>query len=247
MLGLDWVYDAVDVTEEGLAEFLDGLDDTWRGLSLTMPLKRTVIPLLDEYDEWVTASGVANTVVLREGRRLGNNTDIPGAITALADLAETADAVVLGGGATAVSVLIALARRGCRRARLLVRSPQRAADTVSALATAVPELTVDVGSITDGALDADILVSTIPASAQTPELLRRLDAPAVFDVVYDPWPTPLMSAAQDSGARVVTGLDLLVHQAAAQVSLMTGALDVPVEAMREAGLAELTARSERSK
>ena len=82
-LGLDWSYDAVEVSEDGLPGFLDGLDGSWRGLSLTMPLKRTVVPLLDEMSARAAQARAANTVVLDAGRRVGHNTDIPGAVAAI--------------------------------------------------------------------------------------------------------------------------------------------------------------------
>src|SRR3954452_17646987 len=84
-LGLDWSYDAIEVDSAGLEAFVAGLGADWRGLSLTMPLKRTVMPLLDEAEAWAEASGAANTVVLDEGRLLGHNTDIPGAVAALVE------------------------------------------------------------------------------------------------------------------------------------------------------------------
>jgi len=91
--------------------------------------------------------------------------------------------------------------------------------------------------------EADLLVSTIPVAAQREELVAAWrDVPALFDVVYDPWPTPLAVAAADAGRTLVSGLDLLVHQAALQVPLMTGR-DAPLEAMRAAGERELAERS----
>jgi len=97
-LGLDWTYEAVLVDSAGLEGLIDGLDESWRGLSLTMPLKRTVVPLLDTSDDWVRLSGVANTLVLDPGSRHGFNTDIPGAIAAMQErLPRPArSAVVLG-------------------------------------------------------------------------------------------------------------------------------------------------------
>ena len=80
-----------------------------------------------------------------------------------------------------------------------------------------------------------MLVSTIPVSAQTDDVLQLVDGVAVvFDVVYDPWPTPLATRARESGRVVVSGLDLLVHQAAAQVQLMTDRT-APLAVMRAAG------------
>ncbi|MBO9521249.1 MAG: shikimate dehydrogenase [Nocardioidaceae bacterium] len=233
-LGLDWTYDAIEVDEAGLAGFVEGLDGAWRGLSLTMPLKRTVMGLLDEVDAWASLSGAANTVVLGEGRRLGYNTDIPGAKAALTERSSGpwTDAVVLGGGATAASVLLALTDLGCHRARLLVREPARAHETLAAVARHGRGLEVTVGVLGERA-SGDVLVSTIPADAQPP-LVPLVEAPVVFEVVYDPWPTPLARAARARKAAMVTGLDLLVHQAALQVTLMTGRPG-PLPAMRQAG------------
>ncbi len=245
-LGLDWTYDAVEMEPPGLQGFVDALDETWRGLSLTMPLKRAVVPLVDSLDEWAQLAGVANTMLLEAGRRLGFNTDIPGATAALVEQVRgpLRSAVVIGGGATATSLLLALAEMGCRTVTLLVRDEARAVETVTAVGVhpRAPQLTVSTiaGAI---ALEADLVVSTVPAQAQTPELLAACaDIPAVFEAVYDPWPTPLTRAALDSGRPLVSGLDLLAHQAVLQVDLMTGA-PVPVDLVRDAGLAELSRRA----
>lgn len=254
-LGLDWSYDAVRVPAGGLAEFLDGLDADWRGLSLTMPLKREVGPLLTSQDEWARVSGVANTVLLDEtGGRHGLNTDVPGAEAALAQATDERlrDAVVLGGGATAASVLLALAERGLERATVAVRDPARAAATVEAVGrhTRSPQLTVvSLAGLGTIALDpgVDVVVSTIPVSAQTDAVLRAVrDVPVVFDVVYEPWPTPLVEQAAACGHTLVGGLDLLLWQAVDQVRAMTGRFDIPVEAMRRAGEAGLAERRRRT-
>jgi shikimate dehydrogenase len=245
-LGLDWTYDAVLVDSAGLEGFIGGLDETWRGLSLTMPLKRTVVPLLDTRDDWVRLSGVANTLVLDPGSRHGFNTDIPGAIAAMQERlpAEPRSAVVLGGGATATSVLLALAALGCTTATLLVRDPSRAEETVAVVSAHPQAPELGVASLADATgIEADLLVTTIPAEAQTPEVLAACaGVPAVFEVVYDPWPTPLAQAAMDDGRHLVAGLDLLAHQAVGQVHRMTGQT-VPVDLLREAGVRELTRRA----
>ncbi len=245
-LGLEWSYQAVEVDSAGLTDFVEGLDDSWRGLSLTMPLKRTVIPLLDSLDEWAQLSRVANTVLLAQAHRTGCNTDIPGAIAAVRERVPEPprSAVVLGGGATAASVLLALTELGCTTARVLVRDPARAEETVAAVATHPRALELSVGALDEaGRLEADILVSTIPAAAQTPELLAGAAAvPTVFEVIYDPWPTPIARAAVESGRVLVAGLDLLAHQAVLQIDLMTGQ-PVPVDLVRDAGRAELERRA----
>jgi shikimate dehydrogenase len=207
-LGLDWEYDALEVSEDGLAAFLDSLDDAWRGLSLTMPLKRAVMPLLDEASDRAVQAGAANTVVLDGGRRVGHK--------------------------TATSLLLALADLGCTSGTLLVREPARAAETLEAVARHPRAPQVDVRRLDDPGEPGDVLVSTIPASAQTPALVALGQAArVVFEVVYDPWPTPLAAAALRQGTPLVSGLDLLLHQAALQVELMTG-LPAPMAAMRTA-------------
>jgi shikimate dehydrogenase len=244
-LGLDWTYDAIEVDSAGLEQFVSGLGAEWRGLSLTMPLKRAVMPLLDEADAWATASGAANTVVLGDGRLLGHNTDIPGAVAALveAGAGPLRTAVVLGGGATAASLLLALSEVGCVEAHLLVRNPARAVDTLAAVDRHGRGPGIWVGRLTDGFDAPDIVVSTVPVAAQTPELVdAAASADVVFDALYDPWPTPLAEAALANGQVLVGGLDLLVHQAALQVRLMTGH-DVPVTTLRAAGEKALAERA----
>ena len=247
-LGLDWTYDAVRVPSGGLADFLAGLDDEWRGLSLTMPLKREAMGLLTSRDAWADLAGAANTLLLDgDGDGVhGLNTDVPGAIAALRE-ATTASfdrAVVLGGGATATSVLLALAELGCGSAVLAVRDTARATATVEAVQRHAhpPHLvTVRLDDLTP--VGADVVVSTVPAEAQSAALLAAVaDASVVFDVVYDPWPTPLAAAAWADGRLVVGGLDLLLWQAVDQVRAMTGRFDVPVAAMRAAGEAGLAER-----
>ena len=138
--------------------------------------------------------------------------------------------MVLGGGATATSVLLALAERGMRHATLVVRDPDRAAETVHAVAAHRSAPAVEVRTDRRGRRrwPDDVLVSTVPASAQVPDLVAAVaDVPLVFDVVYEPWPTPLAAAAERSGRTVLSGLDLLVAQAVNQVVAMTGRYDVP--------------------
>ena len=257
-LGLDWRYDAHEVDSVGLPGFLDGLDGSWRGLSLTMPLKRVVLPLLDELSETARRAGGANTVVLQDGRRSGHNTDVPGVSAALRERYDgpVDRALVVGGGATAASALLGLVDLGCREVTLLVRDEARAAETVAAAARHPQAPALQVRRIGEQVAPVDVLVSTVPAAAQSTEVLTLVEAAtAVFDVIYDPWPTPLAGAAVASGRVLVSGLDLLVHQAVRQVGLMTGAAQATPEAaggaatreilldvMREAGRQALTSR-----
>ena len=229
-LGLERTYDAVEVAPGALAGFLDGLGPEWCGLSLTMPLKQTVLPLLDDLSPLATATGAANTVVLDDRGRTGDNTDVAGMVAALAEagVVRAERAVVVGGGATAASALAALAVLGDRAPRVLVREPGRAGP----LRAAAERLGVhpQVGRLELGVLlEADVVVSTVPRGA-----LDSHDLPAgggaLLDVVYDPWPTAL---AQAWAGPVVGGAVMLLHQAARQVELMTGH-EAPLAQMRRA-------------
>ena len=243
-LGLDWTYDAHRVASGGLGEFLAGLDAQWRGLSLTMPLKREALPLVDRVTDRARQAGAVNTVVLEDdGTRVGDNTDLPGAAAAVRERTTIplATATILGGGATATSIGLALAEVGVRSIAVAVRDAARAAETVAALRAHPAAPDVVVSPLGEAPTAVDVLVSTIPATAQTPELVARCaDVPVVFDALYDPWPTPLVAAAADR--TVVGGLDLLVHQAVLQVELFTGRT-VAVEVLRDAGERALAARS----
>ena len=234
-VGLDWTYEAVRVPAGGLAEHLAGLDDSWRGLSLTMPLKREALPLADVVSARATLAGAANTLVLVDGEVHADNTDLPGAAAAVRERYDgpVTAATVLGAGATAASVGLALCDLGAREVHLLARDPARAAETVTAIRRHPGAPAVDVDTLVDGRPTGELLVSTIPAAAQTEELVARCgEAPVVFEVVYDPWPTPL--AASAAGRVLVSGLDLLVHQAALQFEIFTG-LPAPLAQMRAAG------------
>ncbi|MFB4319387.1 shikimate dehydrogenase [Actinomadura sp. 21ATH] len=246
-MGLDgWTYEAYECDETGLWGFLESLDEEWAGLSLTMPLKRTALKLVDTVSDLAVAVGGANTVVVRDGRRHGDNTDVHGIVAALteAGLGAPGSALVLGGGATAASALAALAELGLTKAGLAVRNPDRAAESVS-----VGErfgLDLRIGSLDrlPDMLDGGLVLSTLPGIAADPFAGQiAASGAALFDVVYAPWPTACASAVEEAGGVVVGGFPMLLHQAVRQVELMTGRDDVPVEAMRAAGEAELRRRA----
>ena len=236
-VGLDWDYRRHRVDEAGLGAFLAGREDGCRGLSLTMPLKRAALEHADEVSDIARTARAANTLVVGPGGRLrADNTDIPGAANAIRETYDgpLSRATIWGGGATASSLLLALAGLGCRRFTLQVRDPQRAGETLEVARRHPDDLEVTVGALGAPAV-GDVLVSTIPADAQTESLLAgAAEVPLVFEVRYDPWPTPLASAALASSRRLVTGLDLLVHQAVLQFEQFTGQA-APLAAMRAAG------------
>ncbi|WP_225845609.1 shikimate dehydrogenase [Streptomyces sp. HPF1205] len=244
-LGLDdWRYDRFEVDEEALPGFVDKLDPAqWAGLSLTMPLKRAVIPLLDEVSATAASVEAVNTVVFRpDGTRTGDNTDIPGMLAALRERGITSvpAAAILGAGATASSALAALSRLCPGDVTAYVRGPARAAEMRQwGERLGVSVRTADWADAAH-ALTAPLVVATTPAGA-TDHLAAAVPAApgTLFDVLYDPWPTALAAAWAGRGAPVVGGLDLLVHQAVLQVEQHTGRAPAPLAAMRAAGEAAL--------
>lgn len=240
--GLDWEYDRVLVGEAALGAFVGTLDAGWRGLSVTMPLKRAALALAPRATDRARLAGAANTLVLEDGAvTLADNTDLPGAVAAVRERYDgpVTAGTVLGGGATAAATGLALCELGAETVTLLVRSPERAAEAAAAIARHPSGPSVRVGALAGDPVRGEVVVSTIPADAQDPELVGRcVAAPVLFEVLYDPWPTPLAEAAQGV---LVGGLDLLVHQAALQFELFTG-VPAPLEAMRAAGLDALAGR-----
>ncbi|HEY7720022.1 MAG TPA: shikimate dehydrogenase [Pedococcus sp.] len=236
VLGLDWRYDAVRVPAGGLARFVAALGDEWRGLSVTMPLKREALELAADASEVARAAGAANTLVREDALWRADNTDVAGAVAALRERLPSPPVVatILGGGATAASTALALCELGVGSLTLLVRSPARAAGTLEAIDNHPARPGVRIGALATDPVVGELVVSTIPASAQDPDLVERCrEVPAVFDVVYDPWPTPLAASVADDRV-LVGGLDLLVHQAALQFTAFTGS-PAPLAEMRAAG------------
>ena len=242
-LSLDsWSYDAVDVTEDGLPAFLAGLDDSWAGLSLTMPLKQSIIPLLDHVEPLAEVVGAVNTVLFQGRTLVGANTDVHGIVAALGLTGPISSAAVLGAGATASSTLAALAQLGCTSPVVYVRAVARAGGLMRAahrMGVTPVYRTLDEAPAEIGR--AEVVVSTLPPYAADPIAERLVAAEGVLlDVAYDPRPTALSVAWASAGGAVVGGEQMLLHQAAEQVRLMTGH-PAPLAAMSSALEDKLTA------
>jgi shikimate dehydrogenase len=249
-LGLDWSYEAIECDEGALPAVFrslrDALDPACAGLSLTMPLKSAVLPLLDDLAPSGRDVGVVNTVVFADGGAIGHNTDVQGMLRCFDDAGlrgAPESLALLGGGGTARAVLAAVAARGGVVARALLRDPSRG----TSLLELGRRLGVDVEILPLGAAPevlgaADVVVNTTPSGAVDALALTGWPRGIPYiDVLYAPWPTPLAVAAADAGSVVVGGLVMLVGQAAVQVELHTG-LPAPYDVMRAAGEAALAAR-----
>jgi shikimate dehydrogenase len=242
----DWSYTSTRVQAGGLARYVADLGgdwppSRWRGLSVTMPLKREAYELARSMSPRARLVGAVNTLVRSSHGWVGDNTDLPGAVAAIRERAgegfSCASGAILGAGATAASTGLALAELGASRITLLARNPGAAGETIEMISRHPSKPVVSVLPLDSAAQESmtsgvDVVVSTVPAKAQTPELIDRwASTPVVFDVVYDPWPSPLLSVAPGVA---VSGLDLLVHQAVLQFELFTGR-PAPLAAMRAAG------------
>jgi shikimate dehydrogenase len=227
-LRLDWDYVAIDCGEHDLADVLARRTD-WAGFSCTMPLKRAALEIAAEVDPLAAAVGAANTLLPRpSGDWAAHNTDVHGVVASLGDGAAGGAATVLGAGGTAQAVIVALARLGIGECTVAVRDLSRVRD-VRATADRVG-LAVEFDLLSADAY----VVSTLPRNAADQVAgFRWRAAQTVLDVVYDPWPTALGQHAAARGATVHSGAQMLLHQAAAQVELMTGQ-PAPVEVMRAA-------------
>ena len=222
-LGLtDWSYDAIEVDVAGLPAFLRHLGPDWAGLSLTMPLKEAALPLLTSLSPRALATRSVNTVVRRGDQFAGHNTDVAGVRLALDRLgcAAVEEAVVLGGGATARSVVAGLAGRAAR-VTAYVRSAARTEPLLAAAAAV--SLPLEVRSWAGVRLESPLVVNTTPIGAADPLAARVPERPgALLEVLYDPSPTVLSAAWREAGGAVVEGRVMLVGQAIDQVALMTG-------------------------
>lgn len=242
-LGLtDWTYVRREVTEVELGDVLAGLDEEWRGLSLTMPLKEVAFDVAATVTDVARAAGAINTLVRREdGRWDGANTDVAGIVGALDGVDHGGAATILGSGATARSAALALVDLGVSDVVVAARNVETATDLVSLLhdrgVRAARQPLADWARA-----PRPLVVSTLaPGASESAGAAvvgdgESLRGTTLMDVVYADWPTPLARAARAHGADVVSGLDMLVHQAAAQVELFTGLrppLDVMFAAARE--------------
>lgn len=239
-LGLDWTYDRFEVTEEELPGFVSSCDQSWRGLSLTMPLKVAALQL-GKVDELAALVGAANTLIFEPAGRHVYNTDVGGLVSAVrhAGAERPSRVTILGAGGTARASLVSAHQLGAVEVTVMARTAAKA-DPLRILAESLGiELTV--AGWDEGPPPADLVISTVPAEAVAPRADEAAaSAPVIFDAIYDPWPTPLAQAAARAGRTVVNGLDLLVGQALGQIELMTGRLVDP-SVLRAAGRAALSA------
>lgn len=218
-LDLPWSYERHEVDEAGFASFMRERGPQFRGLSLTMPLKRVAFATADECDDAGMATGAINTLVLGDTIR-GYNTDVVGFREALraAGVPMRASATVIGTGATARSAAYAMVLDGVRELHVVGRR----ATALDEMAQWLKIFGVDVTTHpwTEPLPETQLTLATVVAGA-TDDLQIPHEPGLLFDAVYAPWPTRIAMTWEAAGGRVLSGTDLLVHQAAQQVLHMT--------------------------
>jgi shikimate dehydrogenase len=233
-LGLDWQYERRQVSEAEFPGALASLDRTWRGLSLTMPLKAVAHAAAAVRDRRADLTGAVNTLLLDPDGPRGFNTDIGGIVRSLAEegIQGVDEARIVGAGATAMSALVALSELGVRRLEVVARRPA----AVIPLQGVGERLGIHVDPVPFTASHhaaMPVTIATLPGDAPVTDAAADALAGAgglLLDVVYGHWPTVLSSAWERTGQPAVSGRGMLLHQALLQVRVFTGGdPDTPVD------------------
>ncbi|TFV77031.1 shikimate dehydrogenase [Bradyrhizobium frederickii] len=253
-LGLRGHYQLIEIAgadAAGLGLLLEGVRRLgFAGVNVTYPYKEAVVPLLDALAPGAAAMGAVNTVVVRNGRLTGHNTDTTGFARAVAPLlAPTGNAVaVIGAGGVGKAITFALASLKVSDIRIFDSEPARAATLVSLLApqggARVARVAASVEDALHGAtgLVNGTPVGMLPNRAMPVAAALLHEKLWVADAVYSPLITPLLAAAETKGARIMTGRELAIYQAADAFELFTG-LAPSTEVMGQAFDEVMAARS----
>lgn len=245
-LGLDWSYEANEVTTGNLGSFIGSLDGDWLGLSVTMPLKTEALQVAATYGEDAALTALANTLVSSgSGLWHAENTDVAGLTEALiANIADQPKSVsVLGSGATAKSAVLAISRAFPDSVLSVVGRNGSALEAVAAWAESVG-IQLRHQTLAETAWSAsDLVVSTVPSSAHA-DIATALDEAllannTLFDVAYDPWPSGLASKWLAAGGSAISGVEMLLQQALLQIDAFLAAASEPPIGDRKAILSAM--------
>ena len=234
-LGLtEWTYERIECGADELPGVVGGLGPEWVGVSVTMPGKFAALRFADERTARAELVGSANTLLRTPRGWRADNTDIDGVTGALgAKGSASGPAVVSGSGGTAPAVVVGLAELGVGAITVVARNPDKAARLVELgdrVGATVRFCELDSAALTGAVSGATVLVNTLPAEVAAQYAGTFANVPVLLDAIYDPWPTPLAAAVTAAGGRVISGLQMLLHQAFAQVEQFTG-MPAPREAM----------------
>jgi shikimate dehydrogenase len=204
------------------------------GLSVTIPHKTAVMAYLDGVSELAARAGAVNTVYWRDGKLLGENTDVPGFCAPLEALPRLpSSALVLGAGGAARAVLAGLARLGVPRVTLSNRNPDKAADLAREFAVQVAPWEARGEIVAELVVNATPLGMAGPGVKETPYPAGNFRPGMIaYDLIYNPGQTRFAREARAAGCAAIAGLSMFIEQAAGQFALWTG-LELPRQATRE--------------
>ena len=252
-LGLDFVYVAFRV--ENVKDALFGMKalDNFRGMSVTIPHKVEIMKYMDEIDDVDQSIGSINTVIHENGKLRGFGTDGPGALKALADAGVDPDKkriLMLGSGGAARAISFNLARHTLLESLCILDIDETMLENLAGdlkkgtQAVVVSEVLTDK-SLSAGMENADIILHCTPMGMHPNEEVSLIPAElfrpgqVVFDIVYTPLETKLLSRARSCGLQTISGVEMFIHQAVLQFERFTG-VSAPVEVMRRVVMEHLT-------
>ena len=219
LLGWDWIYERFEVSSGELPKFLAENSGIFRGLSLTMPLKEEILPLVDWVSEPAKLTNAVNTVVFGDLGSSGFNTDIQGFQDALSmhKVEIPNRASVIGGGATARSAIAAL-DGAAKTIDVYSRSDHRAKGLVNSARSSIVE--IHSWDEVANALTNELVIATTPTGVTDSVEVKKAEG-VLFESLYNPWPTKLLANWRAAGGFGIDGLDLLIWQAIGQLEVMS--------------------------
>ena len=243
---LNYRYLTIKVLPEDLGKAMDSVKIFgMKGINLTMPHKIKVLPYLDELSPAAEIIGAVNTVIQKEGKLFGENTDGKGFVTALKNSGETLDkknVTILGAGGAARAIAVECALNGAAHINSINRSIEKGEELAALI-----QMTTDSSAKylnwknnMEIPSDTDILINATsigfsPNVTDKPDIDYTTITPemCVCDVIFNPAETIFLKSAAENGAKTITGLGMLVQQAALNFTLWTG-VEAPVDVMEDA-------------
>lgn len=230
VLGLDWEYGRAEVQKGLLRTFLAGLEDPWNGFSVTMPLKEEATRFAEELDPYAKLTGATNTLFQDEfGKWHGFNTDVFGIVQAVTEarIGLVKHALIIGSGATATSAMVAISvLNPAAHVEVLARNPE-SRKALLALGKKLGLKVRRAGGLRAASRVSNLTISTLPAGSLDKQAVKLGKAlfwkpkGALLDVAYNPWPSKLAAAWTAKDKRTISGLEMLIWQAVAQIRIFT--------------------------
>ncbi len=261
-IGLDMAYLSFEVKPSNLKDAINGIKGLGMlGVNITIPHKETVIKFLDEVSEEARLIGAVNTIVNRDGRLIGHNTDGYGYVSSLKEDCNFnpsgKNIVILGAGGAARGILVALAQKGVNKITVANRTVSRGISLIKTFKGKLPGIKFEAIGLKEDVLkislkDAHLLINATPSgmnygasrpcrrdNGNTVALVQKIPLDSlpktaiVSDIVYNPLETILLKNAKRLGLTIHGGLGMLIHQGAKSFKLWTG-IDAPIDIMRKA-------------